>query len=233
MNGSAPHHVAIVGGSGAQGRGLGYRFARAGHRVTLGSREAPRAAAVAAEINARLADEGCSATVAGGTNDEAVRAADIVVLAIPYRGHRETVAALPIGHKVVISCVNPVGFDAEGPIGLALEEGRSSAAEQAQQLHPESVVVGAFHHVAAVTLWSDVDFLKSQDVLVVSDSSQAKRLVSGLAMSITGHSAIDGGRLRMARHIEAFTAVLVSVNLAYDTFSGLSVHGVDFGARRW
>jgi NADPH-dependent F420 reductase len=192
----------------------------------LGSRDPVRAVDTADELNARLADSHGSLLVGGDTNEGAAAAGDVVVLAIPYRGHDEVVAALPLAGKIVISCVNPVAFDSEGPIGLALEGGRSSAAEQVQRLAPKSQVVGAFHHVAATSLLGDADYLAGEDVLVVSDFAEAKGVASRLAEAITGRPGVDAGRLRMARHVEALTAVLISINKSYKTHAGIRIHGL-------
>jgi NADPH-dependent F420 reductase len=193
----------------------------------LGSRDAARAVAAADEINARLAGSRGARDVAGGTNEAAVAAGDVVVLAIPFSGHDEVVASLPLAGKIIVSCVNPVAFDPDGPIGLALDGGLSSAAEHAQRLQPESQVVGAFHHLAAASLRSDTDYLAGEDVLVVSDSALAKAVASRLAEAVTGRPGIDAGRLRMARHLEALTAVLISINKSYKTHAGIRIHGLD------
>ena len=127
--------IAVIGGTGPQGKGLGFRFAAAGHPVVLGSRSADRAVAAAEELAAGLPG---SAGITGAENAKAAESADLVLLAVPYDGHAELVAALRAGlaGKVVISCVNPLGFDKRGPFGLAVEEG--SAAEQAAALLPDS-----------------------------------------------------------------------------------------------
>src|SRR5262245_5805230 len=106
-----PTTIGILGGTGDQGRGLGYRFARAGLRVVIGSRTLERAAGVAAEIAAM---PGVTGQVIGLGNAECARSADIVIVAVPWDGHAETLSALrePLGNKVVVDCVNPLGFDA-------------------------------------------------------------------------------------------------------------------------
>lgn len=215
--------VALIGGTGPQGRGLGYRFARAGHQVVLGSRDAERAQATADELAGRLPAE---ARPRGATNAQAAAAADLVVLAVPYRGHRELVTGLrtELAGKVVVSCVNPLGFDREGPYGLAVPEG--SAAEQAATLLPDSAVVGAFHHLSAVNLLGEADLLSDEDVLVCGDDVDAKQQVMELAATITGRLGIDAGRLRMARQLEPFTAVLISINKRYRAHAGLAVSGL-------
>ncbi|MRJ75034.1 NADPH-dependent F420 reductase [Aeromicrobium sp. SMF47] len=218
------HTIAVVGGTGPQGRGLAYRFALAGHPVILGSRDAGRAQEKADEINAKLEAE----PVSGATNADAVGAADIVLLAVPWDGHADLVSSLAgqLADKIVISCVNPLGFDADGPYGLVLEE---SAAQETQRLVPQARVVGAFHHVAALSLWKTPDALTHEDVLVCGDDDEAKSVVQDLAAAVTGKRGIDAGRLRLARQLEPLTAVLISMNKRYKTRSGVAITGVQEG----
>src|SRR3954451_66243 len=98
--------VGILGGTGDQGRGLGRRFARAGNRVVIGSRDADGAAAIAAE-------GAPGAEVSGAANAEVARTADIVIVAVPYDGHRDLLAGLAgeLAGKTVVDCVNPIGVD--------------------------------------------------------------------------------------------------------------------------
>lgn len=213
--------IAVVGGTGPQGRGLAYRFALAGHSVVLGSRDAGRAGEKADEINEKLD----SATVTGATNADAAAGADIVLLAVPWDGHADLVSSLAdqLAGKIVISCVNPLGFDADGPYGLVLEE---SAAQETQRLVPTARVVGAFHHVAALSLWKTPDALSHEDVLVCGDDADAKDVVMGLAAAVTGKTGVDAGKLRLARQLEPLTAVLISMNKRYKTRSGVAITGV-------
>ena len=164
------HKIAVVGGTGPQGRGLAYRLAQAGHAITIGSRDAARAGEKAQEIAAKI--EGPT-TVIGATNAQAVATSDIVLLAVPWEGHAELVTSLKdeLRGKTIISCVNPLGFDAAGPYGLTLSE---SAAEEAQRLVPEAAVVGSFHHVAALSLWKNEGLLSHEDILVCGDDAEAK-----------------------------------------------------------
>lgn len=214
--------IAVVGGTGPQGRGLAYRFAAAGHDVVLGSRDAGRAGEKADEINAKLGQ----ATVSGATNAEAVTTAELVLLAVPWDGHAELVTSLAdqLAGKIVISCVNPLGFDADGPYGLVLEE---SAAQETQRLVPTARVVGAFHHVAALSLWKTPEPLSHEDVLVCGDDVEAKGVVQDLAAAVTGKRGIDAGGLRLARQLEPLTAVLISMNKRYKTRSGVAITGVE------
>jgi 8-hydroxy-5-deazaflavin:NADPH oxidoreductase len=220
------HRIAVVGGTGPQGRGLAYRFARHGHDVLLGSRSAERAEAAAAELRARLDAVPSAGQVHAAANGDACERANIVLVAVPYDGHDELVATLPLDGKIVVSCVNPLSFDKLGPFGRPLGDGADSAAETTQRIAPGSSVVGAFHHVSAVALWGDVDYLAEEDVLVCGDSPEAKATVQELAATVTGRRGIDAGRLRLARQLEPWTAVLISINKAYKTHSGVRVTGV-------
>jgi 8-hydroxy-5-deazaflavin:NADPH oxidoreductase len=215
------HRIAVIGGTGPQGKGLGYRWARHGHTVVLGSRAAERAEAAASEIRERVP----GADVRGATNLDALAGADVAVLAVPYDGHDALVAELADGlaGKVVVSCVNPLGFDKQGPFGLDLER---SAAESAAALVPDARVVGAFHHVSAPSLWGQADYLDHEDVLVCGDDADAKALVIGLARSVVGRDGVDAGRLRLARQLEPLTAVLISINKRYKTRSGVAISGL-------
>ncbi|RHW29140.1 NADPH-dependent F420 reductase [Nocardioides immobilis] len=216
--------IAVIGGTGPQGKGLGLRFAQHGHHVLLGSRSPDRAEAAAAEINAKSP---AAPRAQGGTNSDVAAAADLVLLAIPFAGHDEIVGCLTkaLAGKIVISCVNPLAFDRSGPYALGVDHG--SAAEAAAVLAPESQVVGAFHHVSASALWSDRPSLHHEDVLVCGDHEEAKSVVQELARSVTGRRGIDAGPLRMARQLEPWTAVLISINKRYKTQSGVRISGID------
>jgi NADPH-dependent F420 reductase len=216
------YRIAVMGGTGPQGKGLGYRFAKHGHTVVLGSRAAEKAHAAAEEVNARLS----SPTVSGAANADACAEADVVLLAVPYDGHDELVASLPLAGKTVISCVNPLAFDKQGPHGRVIDGGEGSAAESAQRIAPEATVVGAFHHVSAKNLWSDEEYLDHEDVLVCGDSAEGKALVIELARCVTGRDGIDAGKLRLARQLEPLTAVLISINKTYRTNSGIRISGL-------
>ena len=216
------YRIAVMGGTGPQGKGLGYRFARHGHTVVLGSRAAEKAEAAAEEVNARLD----SPSVSGAANADACAEADVVLLAVPYDGHDELVASLPLDGKTVISCVNPLAFDKQGPHGRVIDGGEGSAAESAQRIAPDATVVGAFHHVSARNLWSEEEFLDHEDVLVCGDSAEGKAVAIHLARCVTGRDGIDAGRLRLARQLEPLTAVLISINKAYKTQSGIRISGV-------
>jgi NADPH-dependent F420 reductase len=211
--------VGVLGGTGDQGRGLARRLAAAGNPVIIGSRVAARAAAAAAAIAA----EPGIADIRGMVNEDAALAADVVIVAVPWEGHRDLLTTLagPLAGKVVIDCVNPLGFDSRGAYPLPVAEG--SAAEQAAAVLPESSVVGAFHHVSAVLLLDPGVDAIDLDVLVLGDDRSATDLVQALAARIAGVRGVYAGRLRNCHQVEALTANLVSVNRRYRAHAGLRI----------
>ena len=209
--------IGILGGTGDQGRGLAFRFALAGHPVIIGSRSAERAADAASQLGHG---------VRGLANREAAREAHLVIAAVPYEGHRDLLAALApeLAGKIVVDCVNPLGFDGKGAYALPVPEG--SAAQQAAEVLPDSTVVGAFHHVSAELLLDPAVHSLDQDVLVLGDDRQATDMIVALASRIPGVRGVYGGRLRNCGQIEAFTANLVSINRRYKAHAGLRITDV-------
>ena len=210
-------NVSVLGGTGEQGRGLAQRLARAGQSVMIGSRSADRAQSIAAEIGSG---------VAGGSNEDAARFGDIVIVAVPWDGHRELLEALAydLAGKIIVDCVNPLGFDKQGAFALSVDEG--SAAQQAASVLPDSSVVAAFHHISAVLLLDDNVSSIETDVLVLGDDRDATDAVQVLADRIAGIRGIYGGRLRNAGQVEAFTANLISMNRRYKVHAGVRVTDV-------
>lgn len=213
--------VAVLGGTGPQGRGLARRFATAGLSVVIGSRSSERAESTAAELAASTGGQ-----VSGADNAGAAVAAEIVIVAVPWEGHAELLAELAplLAGRVVVDCVNPLGFDGQGAYALDVKEG--SAAQQAARLLPESRVVAAFHHVSAVLLEDPEVERVDTDVLVLGDDREATDLVQALAGRIPGMRGIYAGRLRNAHQVEALTANLISVNRRYKAHAGLRVTDV-------
>ncbi len=164
--------------------------------------------------------------VRGEDNAGAAAAGDIVVVAVPYEGHEDLLKSLAgeLAGKVVVDCVNPLGFDKQGSFYLDVPEG--SAAQQAAAVLPESRVVAAFHHVSAVVLEDEsVDEVET-DVLVLGEDREATDLVGRLADIVPGMRGIFAGRLRNARQVEALTANLISINRRYKAHAGLRVTDV-------
>jgi len=206
--------IGILGGTGDQGRGLAFRFARAGHPVIIGSRTPERARMVAGLLGHHAR---------GMANRDAAREASVVIAAVPYEGHHDLLSSLApeMAGKIVVDCVNPLGFDDRGAYPLRVPEG--SAAEQAAALLPDSRVVAAFHHVSAVLLLDPGVESVDLDVLVLGDDRTATDLVQALAARIPGVRGVYAGRLRNCGQIEALTANLVSINRRYKAHAGLRI----------
>jgi NADPH-dependent F420 reductase len=213
--------VAVLGGTGPQGRGLVRRFAMAGLDVIVGSRSAERAAGVAAEIS-----ESTGRPVSGADNLGAAEAGDIVLVVVPWDGHGELLQELApaLAGKVVVDCVNPLGFDKQGAFALEVPDG--SATEQAAAILTESTVVGAFHNLSAVLLDDPEGKPLDTDVLVLGDEREATDLVQALADTIPGVRGVFGGRRRNARQVEALTANLISANRRYKAHTGIRISDV-------
>ncbi|MEO3973117.1 NADPH-dependent F420 reductase [Streptomyces sp. CAU 1734] len=204
--------VGVLGGTGEQGRGLAYRLARAGQKVIIGSRAADRAVAAAAELGLG---------VEGADNAECARRSDVVIVAVPWDGHARTLESLreELAGKLVIDCVNPLGFDKKGAYALKPAEG--SAAEQAAVLLPDSRVTAAFHHLSAVLLQDESRDAIDTDVLVLGEARADTDIVQALAGLIPGMRGVFAGRLRNAHQVEGLVANLISVNRRYQSHAGL------------
>lgn len=215
--------VSVLGGTGDQGRGLARRLALAGHTVHIGSRSAERAATVAEEL---VAAESSPIDVRGLDNVAAAGEGDIVIVAVPWEGHRKLLEELvePLAGKIIVDCVNPLGFDKRGPFPLAVEEG--SAAQQAEKILVDSRVTAAFHHVSAKVLLDPEIKEVDLDVLVLGEDRAATDVVRALADRIPGVRGVFGGRLRNAHQVEALTANLIAINRRYKTHSGIRITGV-------
>ncbi|MER6333711.1 NADPH-dependent F420 reductase [Streptomyces sp. NPDC001034] len=211
------HVVGVLGGTGPQGKGLAYRLARAGQKVIIGSRSADRAQAAAAELGHG---------VEGADNAEAARRSDIVIVAVPWDGHGDTLKSLSaeLAGKLVVDCVNPLGFDKKGAYALKPAEG--SAAEQAAALLPESRVTAAFHHLSAVLLQDPGIERIDTDVMVLGEERADVEIVQALAGRIPGMRGIFAGRLRNAHQVESLVANLISVNRRYKAHAGLRLTDV-------
>jgi NADPH-dependent F420 reductase len=209
--------VGVLGGTGPQGKGLAYRLAKAGQKVIIGSRAAERAQAAADELGHGIE---------GADNAECARRSDVVIVAVPWDGHGKTLESLreELAGKLVVDCVNPLGFDKQGAYAIKPEEG--SAAEQAAVLLPDSRVTAAFHHLSAVLLQDpEIDEIDT-DVMVLGEVRDDVEVVQALAGRIPGMRGVFAGRLRNAHQVESLVANLISVNRRYKAHAGLRVTDV-------
>ncbi|MET0766005.1 MAG: NADPH-dependent F420 reductase [Aeromicrobium sp.] len=209
--------IGVLGGTGSQGRGIALRLARAGVKVVLGSRDATRAEEAAAALGSG---------VTGADNAGCAAAADIVIVAVPYDGHRDTLAGLreELTGKIVVDCVNALGFGKEGPFALDVPDG--SACQEAAATLPDSTVIGAFQNLSAEVLLNEEITSVDADVLVLGEDRPAVERIIALADVIPGVRGIYGGRLRNAGQVESLTANLIAINRRYKTHASIRITGV-------
>jgi len=206
--------IAIVGGTGPEGSGLALRWARAGESVIIGSRDAERARAAAAQIAEKA---GALASIEGAENVTAVKMCDTVVLTVPFAGQADLLKQLKPSFRsgtVLIDATVPLATAVGGRPTRLLGVWQGSAAEQAQDVVGKNVsVAAAFHSLSATVLDSDEDV--DCDVIVCSDDDHARQVASELAVKIPGVRPVDGGKLENARIVEAMTALLITLNIRH------------------
>ena len=214
--------LAILGGTGPEGKGLALRLAMAGETPIIGSRDAARGAAAAEE----LAKSASGVVIKGSDNAGAVAAADVVFLAFPYEGQRPVLEELgpALKGKIVICVIAPMKFE-RGKGASAVEVEAGSAAQEAQDLLPDSQVVAAFQNASAEELLAPSVTMEG-DVVVCSDHADAKKLVIGLADKIKNLRGVDGGSLANPKYVEQITPMLVNINRIYKIQSGIKIVGI-------
>ena len=217
--------IPILGGTGALGAGLAYRWARAGIPVVLGSRSAERAE----EAAAKLRDLVDGAQISGAQNEDAAKQGPIAFLTVPFRAQSENLnnlrGALQPG-QILVDCTVPLAAAVSGKATRSLGVWQGSAAQQAQEMVPEGVtVVAALHTVGAPSL-KDPDEVLDEDVLICGDRKADKARVARLIEKIEGLRPINAGSLEMARIVEQLTPMLISVNTRYKTHAGIKLTNI-------
>ena len=214
--------LAFLGGTGPEGKGLALRLAAAGEPVIIGSRDAGRAATAAEEL-LQLAP---GTNISGAENAQAAAQADVVFLAFPYEGQRATLEQLQgaLAGKVVVDVIAPMSFQ-RGQGASAVEVEAGSAAQEAQELLPDSLVVSAFQNISAEEL-QQPDTVMDGDVIVCSDHAEAKSLVMGLVSKIPDLRPVDGGGLANSKYVEQITPMLVNINRIYQIHAGIKIVGI-------
>lgn len=222
--------VAVIGGTGPAGRGLALRWARAGETVIIGSRDAERANATAAEIQARVPD----GKIWGAENVAACSATDLVMLTVPFEGQAALLKQLKPALKtgtIVIDATVPLAASVGGRATRTLGVWQGSAAQQTAELVPEGVsVVSAFQNISAELLNGD-DPVEC-DIIVCSDNPDATKVAMELASTIPGVRAIDGGKLENSRIVEQITALLIGMNIRHKGHAGIRLTGLPDSAFR-
>jgi NADPH-dependent F420 reductase len=213
--------IAIIGGSGPEGRGLALRFAIAGYPIIIGSRDAGRASEAAQgllEIRAGL-------PITGAANEDAAREADWTLLSVPYDGLEATAQALApvLAGKIVTSVVAPLVFEGGTAHGVVVPQG--SAAELVAGLLPDSKISSAFHNLSARDLLKP-DMELEGDVIVCGNGDDARGQTVELANSLKNLRGVDVGDLSNSRYIEDLTALLLNVNKRYKAHSTIKLVGL-------
>jgi hypothetical protein len=217
--------IAILGGTGPEGLGLGLRFAMSGEAVVIGSRQAQRALEAAERAAAQLRAAGYSPTVSGAENQAAVRGADLVVITTPFAGIGELLPGLAaaLAGVIVVDVVNPlIRVDKQFTVERVPD---GSAAEAIQKLLPQSLVVSAFKNESAEAL-NAIPHPVEGDVVVCSDHADARTQVLSLVGRIPNYRAVNGGPLINARSVEAITALLLNINRRYHAVASIRILGL-------
>jgi NADPH-dependent F420 reductase len=216
--------IALIGGTGKLGPGLALRFGHAGASVLIGSRDAAKGEAAAAEIRARLVEAGGGGPVTGHPNLEAAERCEVALITIPHEGQAGLLPGLSeaLQGKIVVSTGVAMTWDPTlGPTwDEAVEHG--SAAEQAAALLPGARLVAGFHSLSSAVL-KKLERSLDQHVIITGDDAEAKAVAMELAELLPGVRAVDGGPLRYARQSEQLTVLLLSINRVHKRHAGVVI----------
>lgn len=214
--------VAVLGGTGKEGKGLAYRWAKAGYHVHIGSREAAKAEAAASDLMDRLQGE---AFIQGMSNFDAARQADIVVLTVPYAAHRSTLEAVKdaVKGKILIDVTVPL---VPPKVATVQMPKAGSAAQEAREiLGADAQVCAAFQNVSHEHLLTDADV--ECDVLVTGTSKEARAETLKL-VEAAGLTGWDAGPLENSVVVEGLTSVLIGINKKYGSaHAGIKITGAE------
>lgn len=220
-----PSPVTIVGGTGDLGFGLALRLAAARVPVTIGSRDAQRAADAAERVAAAVP----GAEVRGRANAEAVAGAEVVVLSVPFASQAPTLRsirdALAPG-QLLLDVTVPLATAIGGRPTRTLTVPQGSAAQQAQELAPDGVTVVSGLHTVAASHLADLSHDFDEDVLLCGDDRAATARVAELVALIPGLRPVDAGRLELARIAEQLTALTISINVRHKVTAGIRIVGL-------
>jgi 8-hydroxy-5-deazaflavin:NADPH oxidoreductase len=221
----ASRPIAILGGTGPAGMGLGLRWARAGETIIIGSRDAQRAQETAEKIKQKA---GTQTRISGMENSAACAAADLLVLTVPFEGQAALLKQLKPAIRpgsILIDATVALAAGVGGRASRTLGVWQGSAAQQAAELVPKGVsVAAAFHNLSAELLNGDT--VLDCDVIVCSDDANAAALARSLASKIPGVRAINGGKLENARILEQITALLIGLNIHHKGHAGIRITGL-------
>lgn len=213
--------IGFIGGTGPEGRGLALRFALAGEKVLIGSRDEGRAKDAAESISEHVPP----GAVSGDANDVVARESDIVFIAVPYSAQKATLASLEkeLAGKIIVNVIAPLAFNKGRASAIRVEEG--SAALESKSLLPKSRIVAGFHNISAQELLIP-DKPLDTDIIIFGDDEEAKTTIMKLAETIQGVRAVDGGGLENARYCEDLTALLLNINRIHKAHAMIKIVGI-------
>lgn len=213
--------IGIIGGTGKEGKGLAYRWAKAGHQIIIGSRQEEKAKAAAQEVAALL---GTDSYVRGEANEVAAQEADVLVLTVPYAAHAEMCERMkPFAQgKIVIDVTVPLVPPRVTRVQMPPE---GSATQQAQKIMGEGVqVVAAFQNISYEHLLNDEEV--ECDVLVCGGNKEAREVVLQLVED-AGLVGWNAGPVENAVVVEGLTSILIGLNKQYGVpSSGIRITGI-------
>ncbi len=213
--------IAILGGTGNEGFGLGYRWAAAGHEIVIGSRKTEKGEAAAVDMKERLPE----GNISGTNNLAAAQQAEVVVLSVPYWAQAGTLESVKeaLNDKLLITVVAPTGEKAARV--HRLESGLSAAEEAQNQLEGITRVVAAFQNIGAHHLL-DLSQEMDCDVLICGEKKDDKQMAMQLCRD-AGLRGVNAGALQNARAVEELTAVLIAINIIHKVKSaGIRITGL-------
>ena len=215
--------LAFLGGTGEEGKGLALRLALSGESVIIGSRDKDRAEETARDLK-KIAT---GSTIWGMDNGNAASEADVAFITVPYEAQNRLLTQISgnLLGKIVVDVVAPMKFE-RGIGAMAIEVAAGSAAEEAQSLLPDSLIVSAFQNVSASDLLSPEKEMHG-DVLVCSDNEDAKRRVMDVVNLIKSLRPVNAGLLANSKYIEQITPLLVNINRLYKVHSGIVITGLE------
>ena len=215
--------LAFLGGTGPEGKGLALRLALAGESIVIGSRDGDRASAAAAELTGMINGH---VSIEGTDNLNAAKQSEVIFLTVPYDAQRPLIEQLneTLDGKIVINVIAPMTFE-RGVGASSVDVQAGSAAQEAQELLPNSFIVSAFQNVSAEELLDQAVNMEG-DVIICSNNKEAKKLAFDLTNKIPTLRPIDGGGLANSNYVEQITPLLVNINRIYKIHSGIHVVGI-------
>jgi NADPH-dependent F420 reductase len=207
--------IALLGGTGDIAEGLVLRWSKIGHEIFIGSRSDEKAKGIASEYEGALSKLGIDSRIEGVVNAEAARAAEVIVISIPFEYATSTIRQIQdsFTNQIVISPVVPMVK--KGKVFVYSPPPQGSAALELKEALPETVkLVSAYHNLPAKAL-REIDHVLNYDVVICGDDKDAKDVVRRITEEIRDLRVLDAGPLESSMMIEAITPLIVNLNMRH------------------